>query len=145
MIPGLSTLFGIFIAFIGLRIAFGRKILIPAQYLNKKISSKHLKKIIAKTLFWLNKLKKWTRPRYLFLIKARPMIIVNGIAIFIMGLFLALPLPIPLSNFLTAWSLLLAAFGLLENDGLFVLIGYFIFTATIVIYLQLGQRIAASF
>jgi hypothetical protein len=54
----------------------------------------------------------------------RIMNIFNGLLIFVMGIFLALPIPIPLSNIVAAWSIFFVGIGILEEDGLFVLLGY---------------------
>ena len=37
---------------------------------------------------------------------------------------LLLPLPIPFSNTIPAWGILLIAGGLLERDGVFIIAGY---------------------
>ena len=48
----------------------------------------------------------------------------NGLSILISGFVLALPLPIPFTNTLPAWSILLTAAGMMENDGLVIVAGY---------------------
>jgi hypothetical protein len=45
-IPGFSTPFGILLAFIGLRIAFGHRVWFPKKLLEKKISYRVLKKFL---------------------------------------------------------------------------------------------------
>ena len=40
------------------------------------------------------------------------------------ALLMSLPLPIPLTNLVPAYAILFLAIGLLEFDGLFILIGY---------------------
>ena len=66
--------------------------------------------------------------------------VVNGLVIALLGIFLALPLPIPLSNLTAAWAIFLIAFGLLEDNGIFVLIGYgvIILTAAILTAMTLA-------
>jgi hypothetical protein len=47
-----------------------------------------------------------------------------GLGIVIAGLGLTLPLPIPFSNSIPAWAVVLLAIGMMENDGLCVLLGH---------------------
>lgn len=123
-IPGLSTPFGLAIAFIGLRIALGKHVWLPKKILIKKINSKTFKKITEKTLVFVRKIKSWIHPRLDWLCHSSFMKVMNGLIISGLGALLALPLPIPFSNIAAAWSILFIAIGVLEDDGLFVLIGY---------------------
>ncbi len=129
-IPGLSTPFGLSIAFIGLRGVFGKQIWLPQKILNYSISSHHLKKIGNTLLSLAKKLKKWIHPRLTFLCDstwAKP----HGFIFFILGLLLSLPLPIPFSNLLAAWAIFLIALGLIEDDGLWVIMGYLLLLSTV--------------
>jgi len=47
-----------------------------------------------------------------------------GLSIVIAGLGLMLPLPIPFSNSIPAWAVVLLAIGMIEKDGLCVLLGH---------------------
>ncbi len=131
-IPGLSTPFGLAIAFIGLRMSFGKEMWLPKTLLAKKIKKSTLKKITEKILSILKKMRRWIRPRLDWLCHSSVMHILNGIIIFLLGIVLALPLPIPLSNLVAAWSIFFIALGILEDDGVFVLIGYLITLLTAV-------------
>lgn len=137
-IPGLSTPFGLIIAFIGLRIVFGKRIWLPKKLLAKKVPSLTFKKITNKTLSLVKKIKSWTHPRLIWMCHSSYMEKANGLIIFILGIFFALPLPIPLSNLTAAWSIFLIAFGMLEDDGAFVLIGYLVAFLTIAFFLLMG-------
>lgn len=134
-IPGLSLPFGIAIAFTGLRMILAKKLWIPSKLLEKKIPGKTLEKMSHKMLTLVTKIKSWIHPRLYFLCHSSFMEKSNGILIFILGVFLALPLPIPLSNLTAAWSIFLLALGILEDDGLFVLIGYLTSLLTIAFFL----------
>lgn len=137
-IPGLSTPFGFAIAFIGLRIVLGKGIWIPKRLLAKKVPAPTFKKITDKTLTLLRKIKSWTHPRLIWICHFSSMEKVNGLIIFILGIFLAFPLPIPLSNLIAAWSIFLIALGMLEDDGVFVLIGYIVALLTVAFFLFMG-------
>ena len=133
-IPGLSTFFGLGIAFMGLRMAFGKRVWIPKGILAKEIAPGFLQKMTTKALGLTRRMKRWIHPRYDWICHYPLMRLVNGLIISVLGIFLALPLPIPLSNLLAAWSICLIALGLLEDDGVFVLIGYGISLLTCVFF-----------
>jgi hypothetical protein len=48
----------------------------------------------------------------------------HAVPIVICAALLLLPLPIPFSNTIPAWGVMLVAGGLLERDGCFILAGY---------------------
>jgi hypothetical protein len=137
-IPGFSTPFGIAIAFFGIRSAFGKKIWLPERLLTKKISSKKLQRIAQKGLWLLKKCEKFLHPRLPFLTRYPAMKVANGLLIALMGIFLALPLPVPFSNIASAWSLLLLSLGLLEDDGVFMILGYIASFSTILFFLLIA-------
>lgn len=123
-IPGLSTPFGIVIAFFGLRMILGKDIWLPRKILNREIKTKTLAKITDKAIAILDKLKRLIHPRLHFMYQTLVMERVNGALICILGLLLALPLPVPLTNLTSAWSIFLISLGMIENDGLLILLGF---------------------
>ncbi|MBP9840890.1 MAG: exopolysaccharide biosynthesis protein [Simkaniaceae bacterium] len=144
-IPGLSTPFGLAIAFIGLRIIFGKRIWLPKKLLEKQIPSSTFEKVMDKTLALIKKIKPWIHPRLIWVCHSPFMEKGNGLMIFILGIFLALPLPIPLSNLTAAWSIFLVALGILEDDGIFVLIGYLFSLLTVSFFLLMGLTVKNIF
>lgn len=130
-LPGLSTPFGIAIAFIGLKMAFGKDIWLPETILAKTVTPKTIEKITEKTLWLIKKLKRLIHPRLVSICHHPLFEILNGLVIFLLGIFLSLPLPIPFSNLMAAWSIFCIGLGLLEDDGLFVAIGYVLSTITL--------------
>jgi hypothetical protein len=124
--PGLSTPFGLAIAFIGLKMAFGKYAWLPQRILAKSITPQTLQKISEKLLWLLKKMNYWIYPRIIWLCYYPAMQIINGLLISILGILLALPLPIPFSNLMAAWPILFIGLGLLKDDGVFILMGYFV-------------------
>lgn len=123
-IPGLSTPFGILIGFIGLRIAFGHRVWLPKYILEKKLSKEVIHQMSSKGLWLTQKISKFTFARWK-LISQNPLFqVINGLVVAILGLILALPLPIPLSNIICAWAILFMSIGLLEDDGIFITLAY---------------------
>lgn len=134
-IPGLSTPFGIVIAFIGLRMAFGKRLWLPKKILSKSIPSTTIQKVTKKSLKMMNKMRRFIHPRLSWLCDHALMKVVNGLLIVLLGVFLALPLPIPLTNLAAGWSIFLVSLGLLESDGICVIIGYLVSLLTITFFI----------
>lgn len=137
-IPGTSTPFGIVIALIGLRMSIKHGVFLPKFLLDKKISPKIINTIVTKSLWLLGKIKRWIHPRMQWVCYSPVMKFTNGMIIFLAGIFLALPLPIPFANIPAAWVVFLIALGLLEDDGLLVCIAYGIMALGITALLFLG-------
>jgi len=136
-IPFLSTPLGLAIALIGLRVAFGKRIWLPKKILSKKISRKTFSKITDQALWLVQKMKPWVHPRILWLSSMNR---TNGLLICINGIILALPLPIPFFTLPYAWSIFLIGLGMLENDGVLILLGYamFLIGCGVLVLLALG-------
>jgi hypothetical protein len=107
----------------------------------KKLPSDLIAKVINKSLWLLKKMKRFTHPRLTYLCQYPFSSIVNGLFIAFLGLLLALPLPIPLSNMVAAWAIFLISLGVIENDGIFVGVGYLI---TVVCFVFFGLIIFFS-
>ena len=144
-VPGMSTPFGLGIAVIAAQLAFGRVPWLPRRLLDRPLPPGFLTKVIAVTRGVVRLLEHLLRPRWLA-VTGRPWL--NGLhllAVCLGGLLLALPVPIPFSNTLPAWAILLLCAGLLERDGLFIAVGYVMMTATLVIFFLLGAAIGETF
>jgi hypothetical protein len=137
-IPGLSLPFGLMISFIGLRIVFGKRIWLPKKVLEKKISHRSFKKILDKVLSLDHKIKPLIHPRLLWMSHSLFMEKFNGFIVCLLGLFLALPLPIPLSNLTAAWSIFFIGLGMIEDDGIVIALGYIVTFVTLCFFLYMG-------
>ena len=122
--PGLSVPFGIALMLLGLRIAIGRKALLPAFILRRTLSYRTLARIVTPLAGVAERFEKRIRPRMHFLQTHPWAVNLIGVGIVSGGFILSLPLPIPFSNTLPAVSIMLLAAGLMERDGLLVLWGY---------------------
>lgn len=134
-IPGLSTPFGLAIAFMGLKIAFGEYAWLPHFLVIKEVSSATLQKITDKTLRMFEKMNRFVYPRLTWLCNSKAFKILNGMLIAGLGILLALPLPIPLSNLMAAWTIFFFGLGLLKDDGVFIIVGYVLTLVTIVFFI----------
>lgn len=143
-IPGFSTPFGLLLAWIGLRIAWGKRPWWPQWILDKEIASKTVIKWVEKGISVVKFLRKALYPRLTFL-AVNPLIHrLNGLIIFFLALLLSLPLPIPLTNIFCAIPILLFGLGMLEDDGLAILFAYilsFICFAIFILLFHFGKEL----
>ena len=123
-LPGLSTPFGIAVFLIGVRIAVGRKPWLPAFILRQNLSSERLARILDGCMSFARTMEKCVKPRMHFVLRWPGMMNLIGFGIASGGLLLLLPLPIPFSNLIPAWAVVLLAAGMMERDGLLVLFGH---------------------
>src|SRR5215510_8461686 len=129
-IPGLSTPFGIAICLIGGCLVMGREPWLPRFILRWRLSSTRLAQLLTGAIQVARHLEKFVRPRLGFLHAGPGMLRLIGLGIVIASLGLMLPLPIPFSNSVPAWAVVLLAIGMMENDGLCVLLGHLTAIAT---------------
>jgi hypothetical protein len=129
-IPGLSTPFGIAICLIGAWLIIGREPWLPRFIMRRRLSTARLDQLLSGSIKVACKLEKFVRPRLAFLHAGPGMLRLIGLGIVIAGLGLMLPLPIPFSNSIPAWAVVLLAIGMMEKDGLCVLLGHLTAVAT---------------
>lgn len=133
-LPGFSIPFGIAIALIGLRLTVGHKTWLPRYVLEWEISPGLLAKVIRGMGRTLKVVEVVLRPRLAFMqdwIAFRRM---AGVIIMICGLLMVLPLPLPFSNSLPAWTVLFLSIGAIERDGLFFILGTIAFGVTVAFF-----------
>jgi hypothetical protein len=123
-IPGLSMPFGIAISSIGACLAIGREPWLPRFIMNRQLSTARSDQLLVGAIKMARRLEKLVRPRLYFLHAGPGMLRLIGCVIVIAGIGLMLPLPIPFSNSIPAWAVVLLAVGMMEKDGLFVLLGH---------------------
>jgi hypothetical protein len=123
-IPGLSIPFGIAICLIGAGLVIGREPSLPRFIMRRRLSPARLTQLLTGAVKMARQLEKFVRPRFAFLHAGPGRRQLIGLAIVIAGLGLMLPLPIPFSNHLPAWAVVLLAIGMMEQDGLCVLLGH---------------------
>lgn len=146
-IPGLSTIFGIILMFIGLRIAFGHRKWIPQMLLDKKVPYRILEKTASAAIKITDKLRFLTSTRLTFLVQNPTLHIFHGIAIATLAFLLALPIPIPLTNLFAAFPILAFGLALLEDDGVMIIVAYSLFFLCIGVFASLiiyGNRLFSS-
>lgn len=133
-IPGVAALFSIPIILLSLQLVFSRKEPWLPQWLKKKsIATSHIKKLFHYSIPYLQKIEKFIKPRYPFF---STRIVKVFLGLLIAWLSVLLMLPIPLSNMLFGSLIAILALGLIEKDGLIILIGLLLGIITAALYIQ---------
>ncbi|MDI1320052.1 MAG: exopolysaccharide biosynthesis protein [bacterium] len=138
-LPGLSTPFGFAIIVICLRLALGQRPWLPMSIQRRELPAGFIPRLLdlaAKIIGWLERV---LRPRWLVLTEHALIRQLHALVMVAAAAILLLPLPIPFSNGLPAWSILLVASGLLERDGRAITLGYVIFALSVVYLWLFGE------
>lgn len=121
-VPGLSTILGFVTLLQGISLILGKKPLLTRKMKEVEISPERFEVIYkaAQTLTKVtSKISVTTHPWT----NSRASRLICGIAIIFSAAFLALPLPIPFSNSVPAFSIAFICMGLLEEDIFLVITG----------------------
>lgn len=147
-IPGVSTVFGMAILLVGISRLLSRNLWMPKSIGHRVLPSDKLRGALNQGGKWLVRLERVSRPhRMNWLVSSGLMDVVNNSALITGAVLLMAPFGlIPFSNTLPALALLFLAIGLLQRDGLCILLGHLANLATIIYFsvLILGGSIAAS-
>lgn len=121
---GMSTPFGLAIAFGAVQMMIGlERPWLPRFIRRIRVSPRVLRWLSERLARWMKKLERLVRPRFELLTRG-PFWSLCGFCILIEALLLSLPLPIPGSNFPFILTIVLYSIGLLEKDGLLVMLSH---------------------
>lgn len=141
-LPGLSTPFGLAIGLIALRLVLGQRPFLPKKLQRREIPAGFFEKLVKVAAGVIRFLEKFLRPRLAIITEFGWTRQVHALLMLLAALALLLPLPIPFTNSFPAWVVLLMAGGLLERDGLVVILAYVVFAAGIAYFVLLGEAAA---
>lgn len=141
-IPGVSTVFGLVIIFIGISVTLNRALWLPERILRHELTRDHLVPVLEKGIHFFGRLEQWMRVRLRQLTEGELMNRLNGLALTSSGVLLLFPLSfIPFSNTLPALAVLLLALGMLQRDGVFIVAGYSALGLTVLYFAGLALAI----
>ncbi|MBA2369919.1 MAG: exopolysaccharide biosynthesis protein [Candidatus Protochlamydia sp.] len=121
---GLAIPFGFIIAYLGLRYAFLKESWAPDFILKKKIPSKILNFVLGQILYFIKIIGKLSHPRFSWISTESHMRKISGSLISLVGIFLAISLPIPFSSYIASAAILFIGVGISNDDGIWICIGY---------------------
>ncbi|HAN46484.1 MAG TPA: exopolysaccharide biosynthesis protein [Cyanobacteria bacterium UBA8156] len=145
-IPGVSTVFGAAILLIGVSRLFRRTLWLPKRFQKRSLSTARLRGALHKGRIWVSRLERISRPhRLTWLLRGRLMEVLNNAALVLAAVLLMAPFGlIPFSNTLPGLALLCLAVGLMQRDGVAVLLGHLLNVATLLYFgaLAIGGSVA---
>jgi hypothetical protein len=119
--PGLGSIFGLPVVLFGFQMARGHRAPRLPEFLGRRtIRRETLLSLAERGRPWLQMLERVCRPRLLSLSTPRGERVVGALVTL---LALAICVPLPLTNFIPAAGVLIMALGLLEEDGVTILLG----------------------
>jgi hypothetical protein len=135
-IPGVSTLFGAAILLISVSRLFGRNLWLPKSFGNRIVSTDKLRVALERALVWFHRMERVSRPHRLNRLTSDGLMdILNSCSLILGAILLMAPFGlVPFSNTLPALSLIFLAIGLLQRDGVCILLGYLANFATIIYF-----------
>lgn len=140
-IPGVSTVFGAAIVLLAVAITLNRLPWLPDRILDRRLDAAKLVPALHKGVKIVSRIDGWVRPRALAMTTGR-MTMFNGCVLIFAGLLLMAPFGlIPFSNTAPAIGILLLTIGMIQRDGVFVLLGYL---GTVVTVIYFGVLLYAA-
>lgn len=126
--PGTSALTGAPLVFLSAQLMLGQSPWLPRIIADRSMTRSDFASIVSRISPWLARGERMLRPRLSFLIYP-PAEYVIGLLCLILAIILTLP--VPLGNILPAIAICLFSCGILERDGVFVLLGTAMFAVSV--------------
>lgn len=135
-IPGVSTIFGAAILALSVSRLMKRPMWLPAKLERRVVSSEKLGAAMNRGMKWIRRLEKISKPhRMPSLASGALMAVLNNSGLILGAILLMAPFGlIPFSNTLPALAILFFAIGVLQRDGVCILLGHLMNVATIIYF-----------
>lgn len=123
-LPGVSVVFGGVIFVLGLRHALGWQTRLPHWLGDRELTALTQRRLLRFSVRFLGWMERVVRPRAGQWLETSFSRWLNGGILGCLGLLLTLPLPVPFTNSLPGYAIILISASLLERDGYLIWIGY---------------------
>lgn len=135
-IPGVSTVFGGAILLLSFSRLSNRPVWLPDRLKRRAISTEKLRGGMQRGMRMFRRLERISRPRRMrWMTSGSVASVINNVALILGAVLLMAPFGlIPFSNTLPAVAILFFAIGLLQRDGVCILLGHLMNVATIVYF-----------
>jgi hypothetical protein len=139
-LPGLSTILGLIVGLLSLRLARGKPPALPRFLGEHVLKPKTVQRILRASVRFLRFLEKLVRPRRTRWLAWPSAMFVNGGLMAFMALVLALPFPpiVLFTNSLPSYAIILIAVSVMEEDGVTIWLGYAAVAATLIYFGLMG-------
>jgi hypothetical protein len=141
-LAGFSTIFGVGIMLIGLQLAIGyHQPHLPKRFAKVELSPQVVRLVLQNLPRLLQPIERLAQPR-LQRVSGNPHLCrLLGLCMSWNAFLMGLPLPIPFTNLLPAYSILFLTIGILELDGYLMLIGYGMTAVTTAFFISISNVI----
>lgn len=119
-IPGTSAVLGVPLLYLTLQLALGRAPWLPGFIARRSVGREALASVLERAQPWLQRGERYLKPRLRGLTGTVAERWVGTCSVVLAAMIM---LPIPFGNMLPALAIIFAALGLMEEDGLWVLVG----------------------
>ncbi len=141
-VAGFSTLMGAGIAILGIQLALGYpQPVLPRRVARFSLSPQMSQRLLKYLSRVLHPLERLAKPRLTQVSRHRSLRRITGLCMSWNAVLLGLPLPIPLTNLIPAYTILFMVIGLLELDGLLILIGHAMTIVTTLFFVSISGAI----
>jgi hypothetical protein len=138
--PGVSAIFGLPLVLLTFQMLIGRRCMwLPESLRKRNISKSWIDRLLTRSLPIIDRLERVLHPRLPMLVGSE--YAWRGIGLVSFPLAVIVLLPIPFANSLPSAAIALIAAGMVEEDGLAVLLGWFSAILTIVTLVALWSTI----
>ena len=144
ILPGVSTPFGVAIILLAFRKMFNLSGRLPSIIGDREFERDTFDNILNNSVKVLNWFEKVVHPRFGDWLGGAVARILNSVTILIMGVLMALPLPVPLTNTIPAWAILIIAVSTAEADGALIWLGYLCALGSVVYFLMIWRFVVEA-
>jgi hypothetical protein len=128
--PGTSGILGLPLLYLSVQMMLGRLPWLPRIIASRSLARKDFATLVDRIVPWLDRADRLMAPRLQWLCGAGAQQLLGLVCLV---LALVLFLPIPLGNMLPAFAICLIALGVLERDGLWIVLGLIVGVLSVII------------
>jgi hypothetical protein len=141
LLYGVPQVVALPLMFISLQVLAGRRVpWLPGKLSAREVATESLRNLSVRAAPWLRRIETFSRPRLGFLTRA-PLDRLVGAALVVFSASILVPLPA--TNTVPGFAVVIVAMGLLQRDGILVLIGSILGTAWIATLVIAGASLAS--
>lgn len=146
-LPGVSMVFGLVIGVLAVRLALGLSPRLPKSLGARSLEGRFMRKIVSGSVKILRVIEKFARPRRSAWLVWPAVRFGNALLMALMAFLLMLPFPPfpPFTNSMPAYSIILLAASMMEEDGLLIWAGYALSIGTAVYLTLILVALEAAF
>lgn len=146
-LPGVSTVLGLIIGVLAVRLAMGLPPRLPKSLGERSLEGGFTRKVVSASVKMLSVIEKLAKPRRSTWLAWPAVRFANAALVALMAFLLMLPFPPfpPFTNSMPAYSIILLAASMMEEDGVLIWVGYTVAVGTAVYIMLILSVLEAAF